>query len=239
MKSLAISLVVVSALAGCVSASNDADSNTVDSAASTTTVVSAGIAGTVGRFTADVWADNWFSLYVNGEKVGEDPVPITTERSFNSETISFEAVYPFTVGVVVKDFVENVSGLEYIGTDRQQMGDGGLMIQITDEASGRVVAVSNGTWKALVTAEAPLNPDCEKSLDPMNECKSRNVVEPDGWAFATFDDSSWANATTFRADEVGPKDGYNDILWDSSAKFVWGPNLKTDNIVLLRTTVSR
>ncbi len=35
-------------------------------------------------FQAEVWADNWFSLYKNGEKVGEDSVPITTEKSFNS-----------------------------------------------------------------------------------------------------------------------------------------------------------
>ena len=38
-------------------------------------------------FLAEVWADNWFALYVNGKKVGEDSVPITTERSFNSEKI--------------------------------------------------------------------------------------------------------------------------------------------------------
>jgi hypothetical protein len=35
-------------------------------------------------FQAEVWADNWFALYVNGKKVGEDSVPITTEKSFNS-----------------------------------------------------------------------------------------------------------------------------------------------------------
>ena len=38
-------------------------------------------------FQAEVWADNWFSLYANGKKVGEDSVPITTEKSFNSEKI--------------------------------------------------------------------------------------------------------------------------------------------------------
>ena len=237
MKRLAVSLIVVSALAGCGSGNRGADSSAVDSGGSTTIVSSAPNAGDVGHFTAEVWADNWFSLYVNGDKVGEDSVPITTERSFNSETISFEATYPFTVGLVAKDFVENASGLEYIGTDRQQMGDGGLIVQITDD-SGRVVAVSNGSWKAFVTAEAPLNPECEKSSDPTIDCKSRVLAEPDGWASAAFDDTSWSDATTFSADEVGPKDGYNDISWDSSAQFVWGPNLKTDNIVLVRTTVS-
>ena len=31
-------------------------------------------------FQAEVWADNWFALYVNGKKVGEDSTPITTEK---------------------------------------------------------------------------------------------------------------------------------------------------------------
>ena len=46
------------------------------------------------EFVAEVWADNWFALYVNGELVGEDSTPITTERSFNAETITFTATYP-------------------------------------------------------------------------------------------------------------------------------------------------
>ena len=50
-------------------------------------------------FRADVWADNWFALYVNGELVGEDSVPITTERSFNAETITFDATYPLTIAI--------------------------------------------------------------------------------------------------------------------------------------------
>ena len=41
---------------------------------------------TIG-FTAEIWADNWFAMYVNGKKVGEDSVPFATEKSFNSETI--------------------------------------------------------------------------------------------------------------------------------------------------------
>ena len=58
-------------------------------------------------FQAEIWVDNWFALYINGKKVGEDSVPITTERSFNSEKIKFTATYPFTVGLMVRDFTEN------------------------------------------------------------------------------------------------------------------------------------
>lgn len=81
-------------------------------------------------FQAEVWADNWFALYVNGMKVGEDSVPITTEKSFNSEKIKFTASYPLTIAVIAKDFTENSSGLEYIGKRNQQIGDGGIILQI-------------------------------------------------------------------------------------------------------------
>ena len=36
--------------------------------------------GTTSEFKAEVWADNWFALYVKRELVGEDSTPITTER---------------------------------------------------------------------------------------------------------------------------------------------------------------
>jgi len=78
----------------------------------------------------DVWADNWFEMRVDGVQVAEDSVPITTERSFNAESFSFEAEPPFVVGLIAKDFIENDTGLEYIGSRRQQMGDGGVILQM-------------------------------------------------------------------------------------------------------------
>ena len=83
----------------------------------------------------EVWADNWFATYANGELVGEDSVPITTERSFNAETFSFDAGYPLTIAIEAKDFKETDSGIEYIGLDNQQMGDGGFIAQFTDNPS--------------------------------------------------------------------------------------------------------
>ena len=44
------------------------------------------------------------AVYVDGQLVGDDSVPITTERSFNAETFTFEATYPFTVAIEAKDF---------------------------------------------------------------------------------------------------------------------------------------
>ena len=188
-------------------------------------------------FQAEVWADNWFSLYINGKKVGEDSVPITTERSFNSEKIKFSATYPFTIGVIAKDFTENASGLEYIGKPNQQIGDGGFVLQIRDLQSGNVIAATSSDWKVFTVNKAPLNPECDTSSNPLLDCKYQNTAIPSTWAATTYKDTTWKSATTFTQEEVGVKEGYFDITWDSSAKLVWSSDLKLDNIILLRKIV--
>jgi len=195
-------------------------------------------AGASSTFVAEVWADNWFSLSVNGVLVGEDSIPITTERSFNAETISFEATYPLTVAIEAKDFKETDSGIEYIGAGNQQMGDGGIIVQITDSATGEVVAASDASWSALAVHRAPLNVECEKSADPDTECQFEIIETPAGWTEAGYDASAWTTATEWSEADVSPKDGYDQITWDESAQLIWGTDLEVDNTVLLRTTVS-
>ena len=235
MRRVSVLLFAIAITCGACATKSTPSSPAASEATTVSTSSSAPEAATGSRhFRADVWADNWFALYVNGEKVGEDPVPITTERSFNSESISFTAEYPLTIALMAKDYIENDSGLEYIGTDRQQIGDGGVIAQIVDLDNDKVVAVTDSSWKSFVTQTAPLNPECVTSSNPIVECSSRDVAAPDGWQGPTFDDSTWSTATVFGAAEVGPKEGYNDIAWDSSAQFVWGPDLKADNVVLLR-----
>ena len=133
------------------------------------------------QFTAEVWADNWFSLYVNGQKVAEDSEPITQVRSFNAEPITFTATYPLTIAMVTKDYTEGNSGLEYIGTPNQQMGDGGFIAQFTETATGKVVAATNDRWQGLVVQRAPLNQACVTSSDPNTTCTYETKTEPDGW----------------------------------------------------------
>ncbi len=190
-------------------------------------------------FTAQVWADNWFSLYVNGKFVGEDSVPIATERSFNAETITFSASYPLTLAVEARDHKQTDSGLEYIGKPNQQMGDGGIIAQITDTSTGKIVAVTNAGWQTLVIHRAPLNTACEKDSDPDTTCRFASKPAPSGWTGVGFDDRTWTPATEWTEAAVGPKDGYNTITWSPSAKFVWGADLFTDNTVLLRAMVVR
>lgn len=194
-------------------------------------------AATTSTFTAEVWADNWFALYVDGELVGEDSVPITTERSFNAETITFEATLPFTVAVEAKDFKETDSGIEYIGLSNQQMGDGGFILQITDDATGDVVGATDDAWSSLVIHRAPLNTECERDSDPDATCEFEITEAPADWAGVSFDDSAWSAATVWSESAVSPKDGYDEISWDPAAQLIWGSDLEVDNTVLLRTVV--
>ncbi|MDA8586516.1 PEBP family protein [Rhodobacteraceae bacterium] len=191
-------------------------------------------------FEADVWADNWFEMRIDGVQVAEDSVPITTERSFNAESFTFDAERPFVVGVVAKDFKENDTGLEYIGSRRQQMGDGGLILQIRD-AAGATIAVSSGDWSCLVIHTAPLDKTCESEENPVageGACTFEAEGEPSGWDTADFDASAWPNADFYTAREVSPKDGYDQISWSDDAELIWGPDLEQSNTVLCRLTVN-
>lgn len=188
-------------------------------------------------FQAEVWADNWFALYINGKKVGEDSTPITTEKSFNSEKIKFSATYPLTIGVIAKDFTENASGLEYIGKPNQQIGDAGIIFQIREVVSGKVIAFSGRDWKVLTINKAPLNTECVKSINPISECKSLNVAIPSTWATSTYKDTAWKYATEFSKETVGVKEGYFDYSWIPGAALVWSSDLKLDNTILLRKIV--
>ena len=205
-----------------------------DSAGSTTSTTT-----TAGSFKAEVWADNWFLLYVGETYIGEDSVPITTERSFNAETLSFNASYPFVMNFIIKDYKQNDTGLEYIGTANQQIGDGGFIMQVTDTRTGKIVAVSSSAVKCAVIHKAPLNTACAAQSSPtVASCGAMILDEPASWKAAGFDAGSWQSATVYSAAEVGVKDGYYTVAWDASAKLIWTTDLKADNTLLCKLTVT-
>jgi hypothetical protein len=117
--------------------------------------------------TANIWVDNWFEMYVNGEKVIEDSVHITTERSFNAETTTFTSDLPMTIAIMAKNYKQNDSGLEYIGTNRQQMGDGGMIAQFHDGVSGALIAATDRTMRCLVVQHAPVDRGCATESNPV------------------------------------------------------------------------
>lgn len=191
-------------------------------------------------YQIDIWADNWFAAYLNGEPLLEDSVPITTERSFNAESTSFSATLPFMLAFEIKDFKQNDTGLEYIGTRRQQMGDGGFITQVTDKTSGEVIAVSDSEMHCTVIHKAPLDTACASEKSPVagqGSCQFTAKTVPPGWQQPTFDDSSWQHASEYSEAQVRPKFGYDDIRWDSRAKLIWTDDLEKDNTLLCRLTV--
>lgn len=190
--------------------------------------------------TTNVWADNWFAMSVNGIEVLEDSVSITTERSFNQETATFTAELPMTVAITAKDFKENDSGLEYIGTRRQQMGDGGIIAQFKDATTGATLGVTNADWRCIVVHHAPVDKTCESEASPVageGVCDFEISDTPSDWTKADFDDSAWPSATEHSASAVDPKMGYDEITWDSDAELIWGPDLEQDNTILCRATI--
>ncbi len=215
------------------------DTGVASAATNVPATVSTTSSETLKSFKAQMWADNWFSLYVNEAYVGEDSVPITTERSFNSETLSFKASYPFELNFIIKDFKQNDTGLEYIGSTKQQMGDGGFIAQITDTSTGKIVAVTSTAFKCKVIHKAPLNTACAKEANPtVASCGATILAEPSGWKSAGFDTTGWESATAYTAAQIGVKDGYYDIAWDAAAKLIWTSDLNADNTLLCKTTVT-
>jgi len=214
----------------------------VDTSAQNSTPASSGATGSSDTVNVkgEVWADNWFAFYLGNTLIKEDSVPITTERSFNAEVFTFSATYPLQLNFIAKDFKENDTGLEYIGSPRQQMGDGGLIAQFTNADTGELIAATDSSWACLVIHEAPLDTACAKEANPVagqGPCTFTAIDEPAGWKDAVFDDSSWSRATVYTAQQVGPKDGYDQIRWNSLAQLIWGPDLKKDNTILCRLTV--
>ena len=190
------------------------------------------------RVKADIWADNWFALYSGDELIFEDSVKYLTERSFNAESFEFDITLPAKLSVIIKDYKEDNTGLEYLGTRRQQIGDGGFIGQFFD-ANNRLLVVSDDDWRCIAIHQAPLNKSCERDEDPSTSCQSRSIDVPDDWRETEFDDSQWSNAVIHSANAVRPHGGYTNVRWQAEARLIWTGDLEIDNTILCRFTLDR
>ena len=87
-------------------------------------------AGGNEEYTAYLFADNYFELYINGTLIGVDPVPFTP---FNSNVVRFKVNRPFTVAVKMVDWEETLGlGVENNRGTQFHAGDGGFVAQIQD-----------------------------------------------------------------------------------------------------------
>lgn len=192
------------------------------------------------KVVADIWADNWFAMYVDGQPLHEDSVAYETVRSFNAERVTFNVTLPATFAFEFRDFMENDTGLEYIGYWMQQMGDGGAIVQIKRAGDGKLLAASGASWKCIAVHTAPLDKACAAEGNPVagaGPCRATISKAPDGWTGKDFDDSQWPQATVHPKSAVSPRFGYDLVTWNGAAKFIWAPDLHRDNVVLCRARV--
>lgn len=205
-------------------------------------------------FTAFIFADNYFELYVNGSPVGKDPVPYT---EFNSCIVRFKVKRPFTLAAKCVDWEEKFGlGVELNGANPYYVGDGGFVLVLKD-ASGAIVTTTDASWKAQTFYTAPITdlscPTESGNYRYTTNCNTTNAsatsyalhwLVPNNWYATSFDDSKWPAASLFSNTTVGVNNkasytNFTDIFDNSSqdASFIWSTNLLLDNEVLFRKTV--
>lgn len=212
-------------------------------------------AGGSEEFTAYIFADNYFELYVNGTLLAVDKVPFT---QFNSNVVRFTADRPVTLAVMMVDWEENLGlGSENNRGRAFHPGDGGLVAHIQD-ANGETVAITDESWRAQTFYTSPLDDrSClvvdgptrdssacsEEGVDDATGFSAAHWAVPSDWMMPAFDDGIWPAAATFSNDTVGVnnKKAFTNFedLFDTpgaDADFIWSSNLVLENLVLLRKT---
>jgi len=166
---------------------------------------------------ANIYADNTFTLYINGELVAVDSIPFIPH---NVISVDYLPRYPMTIAVLAKDNADPRTGMEYANTS---IGDAGFILKLGDGT------VSNARWKAKKFSWGPLNRDTKNP-------KVKNISLPKSWYAVDFDDSKWGNAREFTEQQVGPKEPFFEHDF-KGARFIWSDDLALDNTVVFRFRV--
>lgn len=224
--------------------------------------------GTPKTIVGTVYCDNKFTLWVNGQKVAEDPVEFTPHQAVR---VAFEwnGTTSITYAIQCEDYASD-SGYEYIGSARPQLGDGALIAEFGD-GLGTVTAAS---WRVYTATFGPTDDSLLAgcSANDLSKCAVEDRGTPEGWTEPNFDDSKWEPATPYSAATAGwgrrptwsskkgcctltsPVDRSNlgcDMslteseclaprteFAKSSAGFIWAADLERDNRVLFRYTAN-
>lgn len=166
----------------------------------------------------NVYADNWFSLHVNGELVAVDSIAFVPH---NVITVDILPTYPMTIAVMARDNADPTTGMEYANTN---VGDGGFILKFADGT------VTDGTWKAKCFSRGPVGGD---ATHPRVE----SDAIPENWFAVDFDDGDWKPAREYTEAEIEPKQAFYDADF-AGATFIWTDDLRLDNTVIFRHTVA-
>lgn len=166
---------------------------------------------------ANVYADNAFQLYINGELVAVDSIAFVPH---NVISVDILPSYPMTIAVMAKDNFDPNTGMEYANTN---IGDGGFILKFGDGT------VTNAEWKAKKISCGPIGGDTKHP-------RVESVPVPENWYAVDFDDRAWGKAREYSEEEVGPKQPYFESDF-KGARFIWSEDIALDNIVLFRHVV--
>jgi hypothetical protein len=166
---------------------------------------------------ANIYADNWFMLYINGEVTVVDSIKFIPH---NVISVDLLPSYPMTIAVMARDNADPKTGMEYANTN---IGDGGFILKFADGT------ITDATWKAKAFSTGPVGGDTKNP-------RVENTPLPENWFAVDYDDSSWPKAKEYSEEEVKPKQPYYDNDFQG-AKFIWSDDVKLDNLVLFRKRV--
>jgi len=156
--------------------------------------------GTPRTVVGTVYCDNKFTLWVNGQKVANDPIEFTPHQAVR---VSFEwnGTSNITYAIQCEDYASD-SGYEYIESDRPQLGDGALIAEFDD---GMGTVTSESSWRVYTATFGPTDVSLSAGCSPSNlsKCVVEDLGIPEGWMELNFDDSKWKFATAYSADEAG------------------------------------
>jgi hypothetical protein len=167
---------------------------------------------------ANVYADNWFVLYINGKMTAVDSIDFIPH---NVVSVDILPQYPMTIAVLAKDNADPKTGLEY----GDHIGDGGFILKFGHGT------VTNAKWKAKCFFTGPLDRDTKNP-------KVRHDPIPDDWWAVNFDDSKWDLAKEYTEERVNPKESFYKADF-KDAKFIWTGDLDLDNTVIFRYRVEK
>jgi hypothetical protein len=167
---------------------------------------------------ANIYADNWFVLYVNGRLTAVDSIDFIPH---NVISVDLLPEYPMTIAVLAKDNADPKTGLEY----GDHIGDGGFILKFSDGT------VTNASWRAKSFFRGPLGGDVK---NPQVE----HTPIPANWFAIDFDDSTWARAVEYTEERVNPKEPFYKADF-AGARFIWTPDLDLDNTVIFRTRIEK
>ncbi|MBS0260342.1 MAG: hypothetical protein JSS02_00185 [Planctomycetes bacterium] len=166
---------------------------------------------------ANMYADNWFMLYINGELVAVDSIKFIPH---NVVSVDILPSYPMTIAVLAKDNADPKTGMEYANTN---IGDAGFVLKFGDGT------VTNARWKAKRFSWGPIDHDTKNP-------RVENLPLPDNWYAVDFDDSAWGFAREYTEDQVGPKPPFYEHDFQG-ARFIWTDDIELDNTVIFRFVV--